>query len=128
MTEMIGSNTSSALIASAAQRKIRRDKVEGTVGEGWQEHLWDIYEQLGPVHYGVNFKRHSAEKIDYFIAEVDEDEPARSEDTKANEALDRLGDIAAIVSEFVAHQNVAGEGYLVGQERGDDDEIGRAHV
>lgn len=119
MTEMIGSNTSSALLASAAQRKIRRDKVQGTVGEGWQERLWEIYEQLGPVHYGVSFKRNSAEKIDYFIAEVSDDEPARSDDDKANEALDRLGDITGIVSEFVAHENVAGEGYLVGQERDD---------
>ncbi len=116
---MIGSNTSLALLASAAQRKIRRDKVQGTVGENWQERLWEIYEQLGPVHYGVNFKRNSAQKIDYFIAEQDDDEPARSNDTKANEALERLGDITAIVSEFVAHKNVAGEGYLVGQERDD---------
>ncbi|KKL09783.1 hypothetical protein LCGC14_2562390, partial [marine sediment metagenome] len=118
---MIGSNTSTALVASAAQRKIKRGTVEGTVGEGWQAHLWDIYEQLGPVHYGINFKRHSAEKIDYFIAEVSEDEPSRSEDQKSNEALERLGDIAGIVSEFVAQENVAGEGYLVGQERQDDD-------
>jgi hypothetical protein len=115
---MIGSNTSSALVASAAQRKIRRDKVEGTVGEGWQARLWEIYEQLGPVHYGVSFKRNSAEKIDYFIAEAaHDDEPARSDDPKANEALARLGDITSIVSEFVAQENVAGEGYLVGQER-----------
>ncbi|MEE9178226.1 MAG: hypothetical protein V3U46_07325 [Acidimicrobiia bacterium] len=115
---MIGSNTSTAVVASAAQRKIRRDKVQGTIGEGWQERLWEIYEQLGPVHYGVSFKRNSAEKIDYFIAEADQgDEPARSDDTKANEALDRLGDITGIVSEFVAQENVAGEGYLVGQER-----------
>ncbi len=116
---MIGSNTSTTLVASAAQRKISHSKVQGTVGEGWQERLWEIYEQLGPVHYGINFKRHSAEKIDYFIAEVSEDEPARSDDPKANEALDRLGDITAIVSEFVAQENVAGEGYLVGQERDD---------
>jgi hypothetical protein len=116
---LIGSNTSSALLASAAQRKISHSKVQGTVGEGWQERLWEIYEQLGPVHYGISFKRNSAEKIDYFIAEVSEDEPARSNDTKANEALDRLGDITAIVSEFVAQENVAGEGYLVGQERDD---------
>jgi len=117
---VIGSNTSQALVASAAQRKIRRDKVQGAVGENWQERLWEIYEQLGPVHYGVNFKRNSAEKIDYFIAETAQgDEPARSDDTKANEALDRLGDITSIVSEFVAQHDVAGEGYLVGQERDD---------
>jgi hypothetical protein len=122
MTEMIGSNTSTTMVASAAQRKIKHGTVEGTVGEGWQAHLWDIYEQLGPVHYGINFKRHSAEKIDYFIAEVSEDEPARSKDDKANEALERLGDIAGIVSEFVAQENVAGEGYLVGQARSDDDD------
>ena len=116
---MIGTNKPKhAVIASARQVKLgnRRKRV----GEAWQEALWEIYANLGAVHYGMNFKRSAAQRVSYFVAEIpdeDVDEPIPSDNTQANEALDRLGDVGMLVGAEVVQENVAGEGYLVGYER-----------
>lgn len=103
-------------ITGAASRK-KLDSLT-KIGETWQAQLWEIYEHLGPVHYGIGFKRNSASKVDYYVAERTDSsaEPEPTDNQQAIEALERLGDVRSIVSEFVVQENVAGEGYLVGFE------------
>jgi len=121
---MFGTNDPrKALIGSAKQVKIG-PRTQTKLGEGWQETLWDIYENLGPVHYGMNFKRSAAQRVTYYVAELpedDTDEPIPSENEAAIEALDRLGEVGQLVGEFVVQENVAGEGWLVGIERDDEE-------
>ena len=115
---MIGTNNPrSALIASAKRVQLNRMQ---RVGEPWQQNLWNIYESLGAVHYGMAFKRSAAMRVNYFVAEEleDQDEPEPTDNPAAIEALDRLGDVNQIVADFTVNINVAGEGYLWG----DDDE------
>ena len=115
---MIGRNLPRrALIADTSQRNISRGRI-GKEGEEWQERLWEIYEHLGPVHYGVGFKRNAAQKVTYFAAEQveDVDEPVPTENDAVREAFERLGDFPLLMGEAVIHRNVAGECFLVGKE------------
>jgi hypothetical protein len=122
---MIGANRPRTLIASA--RRVTLDRIQ-KVGKPWQDALWDIYRNLGPVHYGMGFKRSAAQRVNYFAAEMTEetDEPIPTEDERVIEAVKRLGDLGEIVGNFVIQENVAGEGYLYGkdaaEEQVDDEE------
>jgi hypothetical protein len=73
----------------------------------------------------MTFKQSAAQRVDYFAAETDEegDEPVPTENSLVIEAVDRLGDLSAIVGEFVVQENVAGEGYLHGNEEDDEFEV-----
>lgn len=106
------------ITAAAARITMPRDQI-GRRSVGWQADLWQIYRGLGPVHYGIGFKRNSAYKVTYFAAEIDEDqdEPEPTENPRVLEVFDQLGAVEDLVSEFVVHENVVGEGYLVGQDR-----------
>lgn len=122
---MFGTNDPrKALVGSAKQVKMG-PRTHTKLGEDWQEALWDIYENLGPVHYGMNFKRSAAQRVTYYVAELpedDTDEPIVSDNEAAIDALNRLGDVGQIVGEFVVQENVAGEGWLVGVERGEGED------
>lgn len=112
---MLGVNEKPKAIIAAAKR-VTLDKLQ-RLGEPWQDNLWDIYEALGPVHYGAQFKRNAAQKVSFFVAEeADEesDEPIPTDNEQALEAFDRLGDVPELVGELVVHANIVGEGYLVG--------------
>lgn len=120
---MLGTNAKPrAVVASAKRVKLNRwDKV----GKPWQEPLWDIYEHLGPVHYGMTFKQNAAQRVNFFVAELvdDEDEPVPTDNPTAVEALDRLGDVSALVGDFVVQENVAGEGYLYGKGNSEPQDV-----
>ena len=117
---MFGTDRTSAVVASAREVQLDRYK---KVGEEWQLPLWEVYRDLGPVHYGMNFKRSAAMRVNYFVAEIAEDteEPEPTDNETAREAQERLGDMAQIVGDFVVQENVAGEGWLVAGERPEDD-------
>lgn len=98
--------------------------------EGWQERMWHFYDNLGSVHYGVQFKKNAASKVAYFAAEINVDDPDQGPQQTTNPiveaAVDRLhsgyGDINEIVAELMIHINVPGEGYLVGRDGLDGEE------
>lgn len=82
--------------------------------------MWRFYEDLGSVHYGVNFKKNAATKVRFFAAEHDPDvdDPIETDNQQAIDTVGRLrsrfGDINEIVAELMVHINLVGEGYLVG--------------
>lgn len=85
--------------------------------------MWDFYDQLGAVHYGISFKRNAAAKVAYFAAEKDDNDdnfdPQPTKNQKVIDAVERLqsrfGGLKEIIAEFMIHVNVPGEGYLVGK-------------
>lgn len=120
---MIGSRMEGRALVAAASTRTLRQLQSTKAGESYQERLWELYEILGPVHYGCGFKRNAATKVTYFAAEIQEpgEDPVPTENPAAIEAFDRLqsrfGGFEEIIGELMIHWNVAGEGYLVGQER-----------
>lgn len=113
---MYGTNSPPRALIAAASR-VTLGKMQ-RVGEPWQENLWDIYERLGPVWYGMNFKRNAAMRVNYFAAEITEDyeEPIPTENQQVIDAVDRLGNLGEIVGDFTIQENVAGEGFLFGRD------------
>lgn len=81
--------------------------------------LWDIYESLGPVHYGLGFKRNAASRVRYYPAEIIDGEMVETDDPQVVDAFDRITNINEIVGDFMVHINVPGEGWLVGIEKDD---------
>lgn len=86
--------------------------------------MWDFYDLLGCVHYGIAFKRNAAAKVAYFAAEQNPDDesldPIATKTKEVIDAVDRLhgpfGGLKEIVAELMIHINVPGEGYLVGKD------------
>jgi hypothetical protein len=118
----------SALTAAAARRTLERG-----AGRDWSpvddRQLWEIYDRLGEVGYGVGFKSHAAQRLSYFVGVrpgQDQDPDPDLAGPQAIEALEALnGDIGGvpdIVAELVTHLDVVGEGWLVGQTVDDSEE------
>lgn len=120
---LVGTRTEPRALVGAASSRTLRQLQTTKAGENYQERLWELYEVLGPVHYGVGFKRNAATKVTYFAAELTEpgEDPVPTENPQAMEAFNRLesrfGGFEEIIGELMIHWNVCGEGYLVGQER-----------
>lgn len=113
-----------SLTAAASKRKIGLNGGRTEIKqEGWQSRMWDFYDNLGCVHYGIAFKRNAAAKVAYFAAEKDDNDedldPQPTDNQQVIEAVERLrskyGGLKEIVAELMIHINVPGEGYLVGQ-------------
>lgn len=126
--------TGNVLTAASMRLPDRPDQTQGpdrtTGGFGWQTQCWDVYRNLGMVHYGMSFIRSNVSMIDLYVAEKSDDpdvdlEPLPSDHPAAVE-LDRIGQgpyggVSQLLAEQVVFNQVAGEGYLCGRNVDSDD-------
>lgn len=90
--------------------------------------LFDLYHRLGAIRAAMQMKYTAASKITYYPA-VKEDpasDPVPVDDGPAVEAYERIRGEAGTFPDFVAElcmqEDVVGEGYLVGLQKGDEEE------
>lgn len=121
---MIGTRPPNTLIAAASKRTIQQ--IRNTPASQDSASLWALYDRLGELGYGIGFKANAAARLHYFPAEKTDGEPEPTDNPDAVAAFQRIqgpaGDFGDFVSELVTHRNVVGEGFLVGQKTGDEEQ------
>jgi len=122
-------------ITAAARRiKFSRSRKKKIEEQPWEDRAWEVYDRLPEVHYGVQIRRGIAERFDYFPARRTDptSEPIRvglelededgnkisppESDSKIEDLLDAEGGtemLRRVVTELVAHFDIAGRAYLV---------------
>lgn len=96
--------------------------------------LWSYYRTLGVVHYGMQFKRDAALRARFLPAvttgagndptPLDPDNPQHRAVLEVFSILDAgRGRIAEAVGDLIVHLDVAGIGWPVYQQRGDEDRL-----
>jgi hypothetical protein len=110
---------------------------KGGFGFGWQSRCWDVYDQLGMVHYGMQFIRSNVAMLEFRVARKSDDpeveaEPVDLDDPAAVE-LERIGEgpyggVPNLMAELVVFNQVAGEGYLCGRGLPTDESDGDGEV
>jgi hypothetical protein len=111
-----------ALIAAASKRTLDQVRASPTARDASQ--LWDLYDRLGELGYGVGFKANAASRLIYYPAHrLDEREPEPVDQGPVYDAYARIqgpaGEFGDLVAELVVHLDVVGEAFLVGQSTAD---------
>lgn len=96
--------------------------------ETWQDQVWDFYDRIGELEYGIGWMANTLSRIRLTAAELSPggDEPVPIETGAAADAVNRLaggtGGQAQLMKEFGVHLGVPGECWLVGEVTLDDTE------
>lgn len=117
-----------ALTAAASKIGYSRQSAQKIKEAPWQDRAWTVYDKLGAIFIMTRYREHVTRKFDYFAAVVEQpgddptidavfnDEGEIIDQGQAAKLLQAEGGpemMRRVVSEFVTHWDVPGEGYLV---------------
>lgn len=121
-----------SLIASAAQVTVNRSDAWREFklrDEEWQRECWRFYDVIGELHFAANYVGSGCSRVRIFVAEVDElgrlgDEVEDDDEVQAlaDTAFGGAASKAEALRTLGVNLTIAGEAYIVGMSKKQDDE------
>ena len=121
-----------SLIASAAQVTVKRDDVWREFklrDEEWQRECWRFYDVIGELHFAANYVGSGCSRVRIFVADVDDlgrvgDEIEDDDEVQAlaDTAFGGPASKAEALRTLGINLTIAGEAYIVGMSKKQDDE------
>ena len=122
----------------SAATLVRQDTLRSIAKKrDWQQQAWDMYDEIGEFHSGVNWLAHSLSRCKLYVGELPDDrtegDPTPTTDERAQQPLDELfggpSGHPGMLARLATHLTVPGESYVIGldvdaPEASTDDDAG----